>query len=334
MNINLIYNSNLFIEGISKYSNDLFNNLFKRNFNPNLIKLKKLEFNVGNKKIGGWASKEFFSKFIILNRTDVNHSTDHWSLSNYSNVVTIHDIIPYYFSEFYRLNKSTIYFYDKMISKLNNVNYFIVPSRRVYDTLIEKFENIFSNKVINIIPRGIENLPYSIINPYKNNGKIHLITIGDFNKRKRFDLLYDYVNGLKDVELYHIGKISDYDAYHKAMKNNNSNVKYLGYIADSNLMYSYLQYADKFVFNTLDEGQGMPSLEALKLGTQPLVNDIAVHREILGDMPYYYNNKDEFIELIYKSNKDSKILSHYVRKYDNWIDNHIKVYDGIWNQLN
>ena len=42
-------------------------------------------------------------------------------------------------------------------------------------------------------------------NPYLHDGRIHLVTVRDFNPRKRFDLLFKIVSKNRDTTLHHIG---------------------------------------------------------------------------------------------------------------------------------
>ncbi|MEC5180620.1 glycosyltransferase involved in cell wall biosynthesis [Arthrobacter sp. CG_A4] len=68
-------------------------------------------------------------------------------------------------------------------------------------------------------------------------------------------------------------------------------VRFLGYTSNEELAWLYSN-ADLFVFLSLDEGFGMPLLEALALGTPVLASDIPVFREILGDAGALVNPTD------------------------------------------
>lgn len=59
-------------------------------------------------------------------------------------------------------------------------------------------------------------------------------------------------------------------------------VRFLGFIDDANLAWLYSR-ARVFLFLSLDEGFGMPTLEALSFGASIVASDIPVFREILGD---------------------------------------------------
>jgi len=63
-------------------------------------------------------------------------------------------------------------------------------------------------------------------------------------------------------------------------------VRFLGFINDDELAWLYAN-ARVFLFLSLDEGFGMPTLEAAKFGCPVVASDIAVFREILGSRARY-----------------------------------------------
>lgn len=68
-------------------------------------------------------------------------------------------------------------------------------------------------------------------------------------------------------------------------------IRFLGRIDDGGLAWLY-QHAELFVFLSLDEGFGLPPLEALSFGCPVLASDIAVLRETLGDRATYVDPRD------------------------------------------
>jgi hypothetical protein len=70
-----------------------------------------------------------------------------------------------------------------------------------------------------------------------------------------------------------------------------------------------------------------PVMEAMKLNTQTVINDLPEHRELLGNKPYYYHNKDEFLQMIYKPKQSG--LIQQISQYDNWIEKYKKVYNEV-----
>jgi len=63
-------------------------------------------------------------------------------------------------------------------------------------------------------------------------------------------------------------------------------------VSDSQLANLY-ENAEALVFPSLMEGFGLPALEAFAHGCPVIASDIPVFREILGDVPKYFNPHDE-----------------------------------------
>ena len=68
-------------------------------------------------------------------------------------------------------------------------------------------------------------------------------------------------------------------------------VRFLGHVSDEGLKWLY-QNADLFVFLSLDEGFGLPPLEARANGCPVLASDIEVFRETMGEDVSYANPLD------------------------------------------
>jgi glycosyltransferase involved in cell wall biosynthesis len=68
-------------------------------------------------------------------------------------------------------------------------------------------------------------------------------------------------------------------------------VRFLGFIDDDELSWLY-SHARVFLFLSLDEGFGMPTLEALQFGARVVASDIPAFREILGDRARYVDPHD------------------------------------------
>jgi glycosyltransferase involved in cell wall biosynthesis len=76
-------------------------------------------------------------------------------------------------------------------------------------------------------------------------------------------------------------------------------IRFLGRIDDGRLAWLY-RHADLFVFLSLDEGFGLPPLEALSFGCPVLASDIPVLRETVGDRASYVDprNVDEIAKAL------------------------------------
>jgi glycosyltransferase involved in cell wall biosynthesis len=68
-------------------------------------------------------------------------------------------------------------------------------------------------------------------------------------------------------------------------------VRFLGHVSDEELAWLYRK-ADLFVFLSLDEGFGLPPIEARACGTRVLASDIPVLRETMGEDATYVDPTD------------------------------------------
>ena len=311
MKIDVVFNQTKSYNGIKKYYTSLIEGLNAKGNSVNPIALKKYEIMVRGKLYGGWQSENFFKHFVKTSGTIVHCSSDR-SYIKQANVITIHDIYNY------NTNINERAYFRDIFRKIQDMQV-IVPSKTVKDT-IEKYANN-----IHVVTTGIKIPNLQFYNPYPADGKMHLITMGEihknFHKKKLIHILYEWLKDNPNIDLYHIGNITD-EKYINYAKNihNLQNVS-------EGTKFAYLKYADKYVYNTEDEGQGIPTMEAMRIGTQPVLNDLPVHRELLGDKPYYYHNKEEFMDLLHKPRKEG--LVEQIMQYDNWIDKTMSVYNEV-----
>jgi hypothetical protein len=69
----------------------------------------------------------------------------------------------------------------------------------------------------------------------------------------------------------------------------------------------------------------------MKLNTQVVVNDLSEHKLLLGDRPYYFHNRDEFLEMIWKEKKSG--LVEQISQYDNWIGKYKTAYEKVCENI-
>lgn len=98
-------------------------------------------------------------------------------------------------------------------------------------------------------------------------------------------------------------------------ENSTQNLLFTGYLSDGE-MKALMKQAKAFLFPSLYEGFGIPPLEALSVGTECIVSDIPVHREILGKAVHYidpYNSDVDLNILLKEELAESKkeVLSMY-----------------------
>lgn len=322
--IKILYSKAEPFNGITSYTNNLFRELTDAGVDVELRFLPKLEVKFGNKRYGGWLSQNLLS--FTTGKAEIVHSATHWLLSPYTNIVTIHDL------EFaiWQMNKRDL---NNEIAKRRQKKFEFI--KRNVKLIVVQGKHVEEQVRLFGIDNPVEVIPSKVFvepptrNPYPDDNKLHLITIGEIlrgKQRKKIYELYDWLRGNTKVELYHIGRLEN-----EKYRNFSSNIHELGFVSN-NEKFNYLAYADKFVFNTLGEGQGYPTMEAMKLNTQVVINDLPEHRSLLGDKPYYFHDKDEFLEMIWKEKKSG--LVEQISQYDNWIDKYKMAYERVLSYRN
>jgi glycosyltransferase involved in cell wall biosynthesis len=324
MTIKLVYSkTNVKYGGVPSYIANFYHDLSKEmqyHTDVKLVTIPKIELKFRGKKYGGWKSQDILS--FMVGNAHVVHSMSDSELTKYSTVVTIHDIYPLTLDIFKDISQEER---ERRIGKLKTIYKNNVKVVVQTNEIAKDIRNFIPDADITVIPSKIfTGTP--TLNPYPSDGKLHLVTMGEINlnhpNRKQIYELYDWVKDLDNVELYHIGFIENpkYINYAK-------NIHQLGYVSPED-KWNYLAYADKFVFKTLGEGQGYPVMEAMRLGTQVLINDLPEHRELLGDyFPLYYHDKEEFIEKMWYPPRSGMV--EQIRQYDNWIEKYKKVYGYV-----
>ena len=129
----------------------------------------------------------------------------------------------------------------------------------------------------------------------------YLFYVGSLYPHKNVDFL---VKCLSDInkQLVIVGKEDQFTKKLKELVNNlnlDFKVKILGFVEDDELSLLY-QNAFAFVSPTLEEGFGLPGLEAMAYGCPVIVSDLPVLREIYQDSALFFevNNKIDLLDKI------------------------------------
>jgi len=149
-----------------------------------------------------------------------------------------------------------------------------------------------------------------------------IVFIGNIKKHKGLDLLIDAFSQARNEGLPHrlivIGakenfRTADNTVLQKIDSLGSEAIKFTGFISDEQIM-EYLSKAALLVQPSLYEGFCLPPLEAMVLGTQALISDIPVLKEIYADFPVTFFSgpsdlKDKLMELLFNKKPSSPDLS-------------------------
>jgi len=157
----------------------------------------------------------------------------------------------------------------------------------------------------NAIPRWFSQNVSDTYNIEKDNS---IIFVGNIKKHKGLSTLLDAfeycINDGMDAKLTIIGnaenfRSGDQETVEKLERANNKNIIFTGKISDSELK-EYYQKARLLVQPSFYEGFGMPPMEALICGTNVIISDIPVFKEIYKDFPVTFFEAGNSLDLAEK----------------------------------
>jgi glycosyltransferase involved in cell wall biosynthesis len=304
--------------GNKTYSDRIIHGLSDAGYEFKKVGIRKIEFSLGGKPVGGIASQKMFTSLHSF-RDHPIHSLVPEITPKGGEIVTVHDIIPFIESSKFITSGYDRSAYKLMYGNALNASVIISPTKTGKDQLISNLK--LGEDKVRVVYESVDERKFYFdpVNPYRDNGKIHLLTVGDFNPRKRFDILFDIVSKMDDIELYHIGPTNSWSERAlqlKKMISDKKNIFMLG-IVDDSMLRRYYSHADLFVYISDAEGFGLPPIEAMACGTNVLVNDIPVFRETMGNIGFVsgVENFGESIRLALEKRHDRTLLLEYARNF-------------------
>lgn len=252
-------------------------------------------------------------------------SKKHLSVLDNTNIVTfmdmsiakreyIHDILQNEINEtgLTEIKKMHMSYWDsKMIKSdiegCNMVDYFLVPSNFVKDSLVKN--GVPMNKIIKV-PYGVDISKFTYIPRKKESDILRIIYVGNISYRKGSHRLLEVVSQLEGVELYLAGTFDDKSSLYCNYKDF-KHIHFLGFVTRDRLNKLY-NNCDIFVLPSLCEGMAMVGLEAMATGL-PLVctfntgvNDV-VENGVNGFVYHADNNAELREKIVWFKNNQAKI---------------------------
>ena len=320
-------------DGISVYTENLLQALLKNLDNKQMIdvyvgksalmllKNRVLEESVNFIPIN---DNNFFIKMLHLTykihkqKYDLVFATNFMPLFtiNAPLVKVIHDLSPEVNPKLY--SKTFKYYHAFLLKSAKRFDYAIGYISNTTKNDLDKFYNINSNnKKLLYLPNGI---PFKVQNikraslefmrkKYLQDSLIFLI-VGRINYAKGFDKVLDFCKFLdkkfasqtkfKTVTLKIAGKQTPQTKeILKEINFKHLKVELLGYVDDQSLNLCY-QNAHFCFFLSKNEGYGLPLVEAMWLRSIPIISDIAIFNEIMGDKYPKFDIHSDSSKKIYK----------------------------------
>lgn len=325
--------------GTKTYLDNLIHGFKQLDVDTSIHYLHKLEFSILGKPRFGVISQMIQGKITRVSG-DIIHSISPSNTIKDTNVITIHDVIPFLQSD----KKPSIWDRKNLghylsIKKALRVNDIVVTTKFTKQKLIELFGKPENN--IHMVPAPIRTdfFKKTPNNPYPEDGKIHALSISDFNPRKNLKVVISKIGGNSEIEFYHIGSpkawTSQYEDIMRFSKQFN-NIHFLGPKSNEDLV-NYLSHSDVLISMSESEGFGSIVVEALSCGVPVLLNPIPVYKELYGSAANFVEPKALDGDIVVKTasqNKDPHALTDYAEQFSTIkvARKMLEVYDKIYKE--
>ncbi|HFE2021744.1 TPA: glycosyltransferase family 4 protein [Klebsiella pneumoniae] len=224
--------------------------------------------------------KLFYNNFTVVS------TTHHFLPFHKKQVITIHDLRPYFYPD---SKLQQVYFRKILPKKIFSCEHIITVSESVKKLIVQHYK-INSNKV-SVVYNAIDITEFEI--PNNLDEKINsntLLSVGASWKHKNIHSLLDNYDLWRGK--YNLIIVSGNTDYTKQLEKRvhkygiDKHVSFVSSISFSQLKKLYLN-AKALIYPSIDEGFGIPPLEAFASCTPVIVSDIPVFREILQDKAIY-----------------------------------------------
>lgn len=255
-------------------------------------------------------------------------------LYNLSFVVTIHDLIHHKFSQESATTKNPIIFKTKRLAYRRIISHaikkskkIITPSNYVKREIINTFK-VPESKIV-VTYEAAEEEYFTNQLPTTRNQEPNLLYVGNTYPHKNIGTLLDAINILKlkmrtlpeEVKNIKLFIVCPRDIFKSrlekeiAEKGLTQRVEILPYqnVKDLTSIFAKVR---AYVFPSLEEGFGIPGLNAMAAGLPLIASNIPTLKEVYGDSAVYFNPNDptDIAQKINKVITSSKISNELIKK--------------------
>ena len=233
-------------------------------------------------------------------------TTHHFLPQIHHQIATVHDLRPYYYPDSV---SQKIYFHCILPKKIKKSDGIFTVSETTKKA-IHSVYGVPSDK-IHVIGNIVDTTDFA----FHEGGKRekYLLAVGATWKHKNIIELIE--NSKFWEKKYNLVIVSGEGKYHDLLCRKvkemdlGTKTKFLSFVERDKLISLY-QKASALVFPSIDEGFGIPPLEAMSCGTPAIVSDIPVFREIYEAAPIYVKLGDkESWKMAFEKLEDKDLLS-------------------------
>lgn len=264
--------------------NSYFEDFFGKKYNPKIEKIRGR----------GFINRLYMKLMLRLGHYDIFHPTyyDNYFLSDYKGklVITVYDMIHELFPEYFSPDDSTIQQKKQLIYKADHI---IAISESTKRDILKLYPDIPENKISviyiasNFVSRKEENRDKRFPNQY-------ILFVGSRYGYKNYNAFFEAVrpilNENPELSLVCLGG-GDFSKeeieLHGQLKDRVMQMD----VNDNTLSYAY-SHAECFVFPSLYEGFGIPTLEAFACKCPVVLSNTSSMPEVGGDAAVYINPMD------------------------------------------
>ncbi len=334
--------------GVGNYIKDLVEGLLRKNQEIFLFYTKKPKFEIkGAKPIILPSINRYVFEQILLpqalkeKKIDVYHAAGNWGVPIFSPVpavLTVHDIIPLEFKNYFKYAKfpllSKISYRFRLLTSCWKAKKIMADSEYTKKCLMRRLK--IKEDKISVVPLGAAEIKEGKL-PKELIGQKYILNHGGIDIRKNIEKLikaFTLVHKeFPDLKLVITGK----NPYLK-LKYDES-VIFTGYV-DENTLWALIKNASCICYPSLTEGFGMPVLEGFKAGVPVVCSNTTSLPEIAGDAALLVNplKEKEITEAIGKVLSDQKLAQSMIEKgkkqakkftWERTIEKTLEVYKGV-----
>ena len=276
------------------------------------LAVQRRELRFARRGWGGQVSVRLQNLWKPLWKRDVLHSTHLYTAHPRSDIVTVHDCFPEEHGLDYGMPERELRWFRRAFQSVERrkVQY-VVPTVAVKRSLIRLHPEV-SDERVHVTYEGITDnfrplAPGERPHPAFTNGAYNVLVVTDPHPRKRVDWLYAAAAQLLEegaaVRVFRVGgPPPPRPAWLEQQRKEDQAARLLGDALvplgrpDEEGLASAYRSADLLVAPSLDEGFGLPPLEALRSGTPVAATDIPVFREVLGERANYFSGPDGLLK--------------------------------------
>jgi glycosyltransferase involved in cell wall biosynthesis len=237
--IALVYPSIIGSSGTKSYVENTMSGLKKIGIHFQSIPISKREVSIMGKPYFG-IILQYLSSLTKSSVESVVHSLSPDVVIKGTNIVTVHDIIPFTNPELYMKSAYDRLAYKFSFSRALKVNTILTSTEFGKKVLTQN--TMIREERIRVVHHSIDHSKFfpASEDPFRDHKKINLVMVSDFNPRKRIDKVIEAIGGDDEIDFYHIGPSQGWSDNYNALlhkSKNFRNIRFMGQMNSSELHF-------------------------------------------------------------------------------------------------